>query len=370
MTSITKEREDLTQNSKQLGLTEYWVEREIIENPANRTTAVPFVWRWKDMQPLLAKASDIVPMDQAYRRALLFSNPGLAPKAWMTTTIYGGCSWYNPGESAEVHRHPPSASRFVLHGDGGWTAVEGEKCMMSRGDLILTPNGTWHNHGNDGKEPVIWVDVLDLPLAENLNNRWVMEYDYFEANAGEQAVQKKTQTITEVDDYSVKLYSRGGIKPTFIDHQRGESVGSPMFVYRWADTVQALNNLREFKADPCDGISVEYIDPVTGASVVPTMSFGVHMFEAGFEPDFQRKTASTVYCVIQGRGHTELDNGARLKWEENDVFVVPSGTWYRHMNADLTKDLMLYAVSDEPALEKLGFYARHRRLKDGSVLTR
>src|SRR5690606_1310058 len=96
MLNVEHERENLTSSSRQLGLAEYWVEREIIEDPAHRTTAVPFVWHWKDMHPLLAKASDIVPMEEAYRRALLFSNPALAPKAWMTTTIYGGCSWYNP----------------------------------------------------------------------------------------------------------------------------------------------------------------------------------------------------------------------------------------------------------------------------------
>ncbi|MBC7203133.1 MAG: cupin domain-containing protein [Pusillimonas sp.] len=371
MSSVVQERENLTKSSKQLGLTEYWVEREIIENPAHRNTAVPFVWHWKDMQPLLAKASDIVPMEEAYRRALLFSNPGLAPKAWITTTMYGGCSWYNPGESAEVHRHPPSASRFILHGgDGGWTAVEGEKCMMARGDLILTPNGTWHNHGNDGKEPVIWVDLLDLPLAENLNNSWVMEYDYYEAKPGEQPAQRTTQSITMADDYSVKLYSIGGIKPTFMSHQRGLSTGSPMLMYRWADAVTALNRLREFEPDPCDGHSIEYINPVTGGTVVPTLSFGVQMHEPGFQADFQRKTSSTVYCVIQGKGRTDMDNGKTLEWQENDVFVVPSGTWYRHVNTDPGNDLMLYAVSDEPTLRKLGFAVNHRRLADSSVVVR
>lgn len=364
------ERETLTKSSKQLGLTEYWAEREIIENPAYRSIAQPFVWHWRDMQPLLAKASDIVPMEEAYRRALLFANPGLAPKAWMTTTMYGGCSWYNPGESAEVHRHPPSASRFVLSGDGGWTAVDGEKCMMSRGDLILTPNGSWHNHGNDGTEPVIWMDLLDLPLAENLNNSWVMEYDYYEQEEGGQAAKRSTQTITRTEDYSQKIYGIGGVKPTFLSHKRAAGYGSPMYVYRWKHTVEALNRLREFQADPCDGISVEFIDPTTGDSVVPTLSFGVHMFEPGFEPDFQRKTASTVYCVIQGKGRTEMDNGKVLDWEENDIFVVPSSTWYRHINTDPSNDLMLYAVSDEPTLKKLGFLRRQRRQADGNVTER
>jgi gentisate 1,2-dioxygenase len=289
----------------------------------------------------------------------------------MTTTIYGGVSWYNPGESAEVHRHPPSASRFVLSGDGGWTTVEGEKCMMARGDLILTPNGTWHNHGNDGKEPIIWVDILDLPLAENLNNSWVMEYDYYEQDKKDAAPAKRTiQTVSQTDDYSIKAYSTGGIKPTFFEHKRAQGNGSPMYVYRWKDTVTALNRLREFKPDPCDGISVEYIDPTTGGPVVATMSFGVLMFPAGFQPEFQRKTAGTVYCVIQGRGQTELDNGKVMNWEENDVFVVPSNSWYRHVNLDPKNDLMLYAVSDEPTLQKLGFLKKERRTADGKVIPR
>ena len=364
---LAVERQALTRDSQKLGLSEYWTDREIIENPAYRSIAVPFVWHWKDMYPLLAKASGIVPMAEAYRRALLFTNPGLAPKPWITTTIYGGCSWYNPGESAEVHKHPPSASRFALSGDGGWTAVDGEKCMMKRGDLILTPNGSWHNHGNDGTEPVIWVDILDLPLVENLQNSWVMEYEYFEGE-GKQRSKRTTQSITRPDDYSVKVYSSGGIKPTFIDHQRADGTGSPMYVYRWSDTYEALNRLREFTPDPCDGICVEFIDPISGKSVVPTMSFGVHLFKAGFLPDFQRKTASTVYCVISGKGRTEIDGGKSLEWEENDIFVVPSGSWYRHVNTDSVNDLLLYAVSDEPTLQKLELLQKFRRSSDGKVI--
>ncbi len=366
------ERENLTRNSKELGLTEYWVEREVIENPAYRRVAVPFVWHWKDMQPLLAKAAGIVPMEQAYRRALLFSNPGLAPKAWITTTIYGGCSWYNPGESAEVHRHPPSASRFALSGDGGWTTVAGEKCTMARGDLILTPNGSWHNHGNDGKEPVIWVDLLDIPLVESLNNSWVMEYDYYEDGTKGAAppVKRTTQTIDKAADYSVKAYSSGGLKPTFFDHRRAEGHGSPMYVYRWAATLSTLERLREFEPDPCDGISLEYIDPTSGGPVIATLSFGVQLLAPGFKPEFQRSSASTVCCVIQGRGRTELDDGKTMSWEENDVFVVPSSTWYRHLNLDPKNDLMLYAVSDAPTLKLLGLLTRQRRTADGNIVPR
>lgn len=362
-----EEREALTRNSAAKGLIEYWEAREALENPALRTKAVPFCWHWRDMYPLLERAASLVPVELAYRRALLFQNPGLAPRPWITTTIYGGCSWYNPGESAEVHRHPPSASRFALSGNGGFTTVEGEKCLMSRGDLVITPNGSWHDHGNDGNEPIIWVDLLDLPLADALRNTWTMDYEYFEPGPGSAPVQRRTQSISKPPGYSARLYGTGGVRPRLPSHRRGQGHGSPMFFYRWNDTLKALDDISELAADPCDGVAVEYVNPVTGASVLPTMSFGVHLYKRGFTPDHQRRTASTVFCVIQGRGKTELD-GSVLEWEENDLFVVPGWTWYRHVGADAQRDVLLYAVSDETVLKVLGLWRHQRRTADGQLI--
>ena len=47
--------------------------------------------------------------------------------------------------------------------------------MMERGDLILTPGGAWHDHGHDGKGPVIWLDALDLPLFIYLEAAYAVE---------------------------------------------------------------------------------------------------------------------------------------------------------------------------------------------------
>jgi gentisate 1,2-dioxygenase len=362
------DRDVLSKRTGELGLVPYWIERDVIENPASRARAVPFCWKWRDMYPLLESAAVTVPVEEAYRRTLLFVNPGLRPKPWMTTTIYGGYSWYNPGEAPEVHRHQPSASRFVLSGDGGFTTVEGEKCRMLRGDLVITPNGTWHNHGNDGKEPVIWIDVLDLPVVELLHNSWKMDYEYFEpAASGKNPVKRPAQSIDKPADYSAKVYGTGGIKAKSIAHRRGQGHGSPMYVYRWKDTLTALDRLREFPADPCSGIAVEYVNPLTGGPVLPTLSYEVNLFRPGEQPDFQRKTASTVFCAIQGRGVTQMD-GATISWEQNDVFVIPSWTWYRHINIDPKQEVMLYAVSDEPTLEKLELLVHQRRTSDGTVI--
>ena len=54
---------------------------------------------------------------------------------------------------------------MVIEGEGGYTVVQGEKCPMEKGDLILTPSGLWHEHGHDGTGPVIWLDALDLPIV-------------------------------------------------------------------------------------------------------------------------------------------------------------------------------------------------------------
>ena len=66
-----------------------------------------------------------------------------------------------PGEVAPSHRHTQSALRLVMEGDGAYTAVEGERAPMRPGDLLLTPSWTWHDHGNDGDSPAIWLDGRD-----------------------------------------------------------------------------------------------------------------------------------------------------------------------------------------------------------------
>ena len=47
---------------------------------------------------------------------------------------------------------------------------------MEPGDLILTPKLTWHDHSNDSKQPMIWLDGLDFPLITALHQ--VMQERY------------------------------------------------------------------------------------------------------------------------------------------------------------------------------------------------
>ncbi len=138
---------------------------------ANQIKAAPHRWRWREIGPYLdriaeiAKNSDVSPIEFAERQQFLLTNPGLGGRLQVTNTIRCAVSIYNPGDVAPVHIHTPNASRTILSENGGYTVVEGERCAASRGDLILTPHGTWHDHGNDGATPVVWVDVLLVPFA-------------------------------------------------------------------------------------------------------------------------------------------------------------------------------------------------------------
>ncbi len=138
-------------------------------------------WRWGEIGRYLdqiaeiARSADVSPIEFAERQQFLLTNPGLGGRLQVTSTMRCAVSIYNPGDVAPVHIHTPNASRTILSEDGGYTTIEGERCRAARGDLILTPNGTWHDHGNDGADPVVWIDVLDFPLMEFLDCVWLDE---------------------------------------------------------------------------------------------------------------------------------------------------------------------------------------------------
>src|SRR5436190_1181638 len=79
-----------------------------------------------------------------------------------------------PGEIAPAHRHTAGALRFMIEGRGSFTNVNGEPCSMDPASLILTPQWCWHDHANETGEPVIWLDVLDVPFIVAIN-QWFWE---------------------------------------------------------------------------------------------------------------------------------------------------------------------------------------------------
>ena len=316
--------------------------------------AVPHLWKWADIEPYLHRIAEIAPLEFTERQQFLLTNPGFGGALRILNTIRVAVSIYKPGDDAETHVHTPNASRTILSDKGGYTTVDGERCEASRGDLILTPNGSWHGHGNDSDEPVIWIDVLDWPVLEFLDAIWIRPDDgRGRANRG-----------PDETGLSQRLYGAGGLVP------RLEPNGGPparMVHHRGADIRAALDRMRDLDGSPHDGVLVDVVDPASGGSAIPTFNYSAQLLRPGERTRASRETSSTLYTAIEGEGWTDV-NGQRLEWSKNDIFVVPGHLWREHANARSDADAILYAISDMPLLRALGQYRRQGRGKDGAVV--
>ena len=364
-TTIEQERRALSQEARRLHLQEYWVVQPDFQMTEPRAVASPYLWKWAEVAPLLRKSGEVVGVGanvaEAERRALIFANPSLGGKPDITTTLYGDLQLVKPGEMAPAHRHTTTASRFILQGSGGFTIVEGEKCTMARGDLIINPGWLWHDFGNEGNEDAIWLDVLDVPLVTTLNSVFY-DYDYWK----EADVDKTAQSVKKPTDSSHSLYSTGGVVPRFVGRPQNQYTRE--LLYKWENVCDVLERLRSYPGSPYDGIIVEYTNPETGGPVAPTMAFHVQLLRPGERTLAHRHTSSTVYCVVEGQGYTQADR-TRLEWTGNDVFVVPGWVWHQHVNLGSEADAILFSVSDAPAIEKLGLYREEGRTATGDIVS-
>jgi gentisate 1,2-dioxygenase len=243
----------------------------------------------------------------------------------------------NPGEVAKAHRHNMAAIRFVVQGSGAYTAVDGEKFFMEEGDLILTPNWTWHDHHNESEDPIIWLDGLDGPLIQSLN---VLFFE--DSQIPEQAITRQTG----------ESLSRMG----FARAPRQEEAyrrGVP-FRYSFKETYKALKAMGESDRDPFDATLLRYINPSTGGYTYPTMSCEIQRFQGKESTRAHRHTSSALYHVFRGQGRTKVGEGA-LEWKKGDTFVVPLWQWHAHENLG-DDEAVLFSINDRPVMEALQLY--------------
>jgi len=301
----------------------------------SHTAEAPYLWKWETLLDGLLKASETIGIEQAERRAIRVINPHLGAKS-TSHTLQVTFSIVNPGEVARAHRHNMAAIRFVVQGRGAYTAVAGEKFYMEEGDLILTPNWTWHEHHNESQDPIIWLDGLDGPLIQSLN---ILFFE--EAENPEQPITKKTGASV----------SRMGFARTAKKDQT-HLRGVP-FRYPWKDTYAALKAMTEEDRDPYDGTLLRYINPATGGYTYPTLSCEVQLLKAREITRAHRHTSTAIYHVFKGQGRTQVGE-VYLEWKKGDTFVVPLWQWHRHESA--ADEAVLFSLSDRPVLESLQLY--------------
>lgn len=335
---------------------------------ANQMKMLAHRWRWREISPYLqriaeiARDADVKPLETTDRQGILLTNPGLGGRLQVTNTIRCAIAIYNRGDVAPAHVHSPNASRTILSDKGGFTNVEGERCECRRGDIVFTPNGTWHDHGNEDTEPMIWIDMLDWPLMEYLDCVWV-DHSYDGPTEGG----AKSQPTVHADGHSTRMYGHGGLKPIFTSNQRGWGQNpTPQFHYKGVEVLEALHGLRTEAGDPFEGIRLQFVNPVTGGSVYPSLDYCAQLLRPGEETQLKRETCSTFIVVMEGEGFSEI-GGTRMEWERNDILAVPNFLWRRHVNTGKS-GAVLYTVSDAALLRGLGQYRAQGKDRDGSVV--
>ena len=361
----------LHEKTQALNLYEFWSvgkqgEHEAVRDLARFDHAVPHIWKYKDVLPCLEKAGVLIDMDESERRSLIMCNPALKGLIATTTTLFAAYRINNANEIAPPHRHSPNAIRVGLTGNTNFTGIDGEPITFGPGDLVLTPHDTWHDHGNKGDGGAVNLSVLDMPLVNVLNATY-FDSEYFEDDEEGNAVRRNKQTERLNPEYSARTYGKGGLMPRSISHARGTGNASPMYVYRWEATRQALEDLREYDNSPHDGILIEYVDPTTGRAPYSTMTFFANMLRPAEQTLPSRQTASLIYTVLEGAGHTMIGD-QRFDWEPFDTFCVPGGQWVHHVNETPGGDSIFFVSSDEPVLKALHFYSRHGKNEAGETV--
>jgi gentisate 1,2-dioxygenase len=305
--------------------------------PQRRTQ--PVLWRYKEIRPELIKAGTLTPIEQAERRVLAFANPGLGLETMRATpSIFIGLQMILPRETAPNHRHSPSAVRMVIEGSGGFTVVQGEKCPMDKGDLILTPSGLWHEHGHEGNGPVIWLDALDLPIVQSL------EASY--------AVEGEPQTIRNEPDSSQSRYRRSGLVPyRSLDARRTRY---PLLRYPWNDVREALTALAAV-TPKAELVQLAYVNPETGRECMPVLGFSAIMLRPGEAIALPRRSASAVLHIVDGDGEAEVD-GVTLSWSDSDTLAIPTHAKVLLANRKAKSPAFLFQIDDAPLQRKCGFY--------------
>src|SRR5256714_462623 len=253
-----------------------WTVANEIEPWQPQPKSVPHLWKWRTLEPLVRKAPALVSAEKAARRVVMLVNPGRKEWSAASGLLYTGVQVMNPGEFTSAHRHQASALRFIMEGEGAYTVVDGEKMTLGARDLVLTPNGTWHDHGVDaGGTQCVWQDGLDIPLMNSL------DANFYEVHPA--VVQTPLPN---------GLPREGWSKPY-----------SPVFKYSWDAAYSALKSGKQR--------IMEYTNPLTGGPIMPTI--GAQLEVSSGEGKTVRHTGSMIYQVAKGRGSSEI-GGRPLDW--------------------------------------------------------
>ncbi len=332
-------------------------------NPAFRFTpepvsvAVPWSWQYAEARKRLMELSTLLTQEEAERRNINFVNPALKdfmPGAALPT-LRGGIQLLLPDEKAFSHRHSANAFRLILEAPktGAYTTVEGTKLPMHMGDLILTPNWTWHDHHNEGDSHVIWYDGLDVLMAYWIGGVFYEEMKNASGDHQYQPVLHEANSIT--DAYGPGLLHRKKILPDHIPVS-----DNTLLYYPYSKSRQLLQDLAAQGAgNPHEGVLAEYVNPVTCGPAFPSMNNSIRLINGKSTVEAMHRTENIIYILLEGCVTFHLPGNKSFTARSHDVTALPSWVPYSITNSE-KEPAVLFSQSDKPLFQKLGFYREQR----------
>ncbi|GAA5999694.1 cupin domain-containing protein [Rhodotorula paludigena] len=290
------------------------------------SACVPHKWEYAIARDIVLRSACATTPAEAERRALLMLNPGVRRAPYTSDTILGAWQLLLPGERALCHRHTVFALRFFIEGAGAYTAVGGDKMYMEPGDLVLTTQFAWHDHGNEGTTPAIWLDGLDQPLFE-----------------GNFPINFQTRLMQHPDGEG-KRYHDSTVK----------SGAEAPRQYKWADMKKRLD------AAPGASIRLEYLNPsMVDQHVSRTIAAYALRVDANSRAKTRHDTCNNIFHCVAGDGIVFITdregNTSEMPFRKNDTWVIPA--WHAFTVCGGNEKAYLFTYTDFATLEKLGFYA-------------
>ena len=323
--------QEIEADARSKGLAAMWRRPGMRAHPASKCP--PQHWSYADVKSFLLEAAPEISPEDCERRVLILESKGMPDSWYMSPTLFAGVQMLLPGETAAAHRHTQAAMRFAFEGAGVYAAVDGERLPVEPGDLLLTPRWAWHDHGHEGIEPALWLDVLDVPLVAHL------EAEFREWS------NSKTQTVATPSGSSEAMFGHG-LRPV-------DAAGGYLKRYPYKRAREAIAHLlRTGQVDPRWGAKLEYTDPGSGNSILPAISAFLQGLPKGFKTQRRRTTETTLLVLVEGAA-TVTAGETTYTLQPKDMVLIPSWT---PLNIESSSETILFSVSNKPLLQKLDLW--------------
>lgn len=280
-----------------------WAKKEPQMWAAPKPKHVPTVWRYAQARQALDEACAFVSPEFAERRNLILVNPIPGNIYPTCRNLVGAYQLVLPGETARSHRHSPNALRLILDaGPETFTVVNGVRVDVAEGDVVLTPSWCWHGHSNFGDKTAFWLDFLDVPLVQNLENMF------------------------------------------FEDHP---------------DRYEPVRSAEPDSAFRCKGASIDALVREKGTAEIHAgglKTIGLHAIglKLGEAKPAEKRIDNNIFAVTRGEVNMVVDGLGSVKLGRGDVIVIPC--WHTFSIEGASAWSQMIRVTDEPAMKALGFY--------------